>query len=392
MYKILFITTSFEQKANSAAIRNNALVKGLIQNKCKVTVLTPQWPEHMSSLFFKGQNRADIIRTYIPDLAILKKTSASGKRISNSTLSHIRGLVRDLVYYPDICKNWADLVKIENIDSYDLIISSSDLKSSHFVALKLKKQNPQIPWIQIWGDPWKEDVNLSWLHKHKAGKHEYELLKQADKVIYVSSPTKEKMSRNYPELSDKLFYIPRGYYQAIHKIKVDKNLFRVIYTGVLSTGRNVFNLLSILEEYNKEREKKIYLDFYGNYPSDIAEKIKTFPSCSVHPNIDYEKILSLYKESDALLFISNKQGSTQIPGKFFDYMGTELPMICLVEDTNNGIVQMLHSYPRCLIMQNRPEEIRKGLADIDNYLGKRYEVEQDFSPETVASEVLRLMV
>ena len=390
--KILYITTSYEQKANSASIRNNALVEGLIQNGCKVTVLTPQWPEHMRSIYFTNQNKADVIRTYIPDLSILKKTSVPGKRKSNSTLSYIRSLVRDLIYFPDICKKWKNLISVEIGDSYDLIISSSDLKSSHFVALKLKKQNPQIPWIQIWGDPWKDDVNLSWLHKRKAGKQEYELLKQADKIIYVSSLTKEKMSRNYPEISDKLFYIPRGYYKAIHKSRMDNNLFRIVYTGVLSPGRNVLNFLSALEEYNKEKEKKICLDFYGNYPSDMEEKIKKYVSCSVHSNIDYEEILSLYRESDALLFISNKQGSTQIPGKLFDYMGTELPIICLVDDINSGIVQILSSYPRCLIIQNTPNDIRRGLTNINFYLGKRYEVEPIFSPKAVASEVLKMMI
>ena len=392
MYKILFITTSFEQKANSAAIRNNALVEGLIQNGCKVTVLTPQWPEHMRSIYFTGRNKADIIRTYISDLAILKKTAVPGKRRSNSHLSRIRGLIRDLIYYPDICKNWPNLAEIGKMNSYDLIISSSDLKSSHFVALKLKQQNPLTPWIQIWGDPWKEDVNLSWLHKTKAEKHEYELLKQADKVIYVSNLTKEKMSQNYPELSDKLFYIPRGYYQAIHKKEGDKNLFRIVYTGVLSTGRNVFNLLSALEELNKKREKKVYIDFYGNYPSDMAEKIKTFSYCSVYANIDYENVLSLYEKSDALLFISNKQGSTQIPGKFFDYMGTELPIICLIEGTDSGVVKMLEQYSRCLIIPNTSEGVREGLSSIDNYLGKKYEIEKNFSPKAVASEMLKLMI
>lgn len=392
MYKILFITTSFEQKANSAAIRNNALVEGFIQNNCEVTVLTPEWPEHMRSTYFTGQNKASVIRTYVPDLIILKKTAALGNKKCSSILSRIKGFIRDLIYFPDICKNWESLVNIEIKNQYDFIISSSDLKSSHYVALKLKKQNPQIPWIQIWGDPWKDDVNLSWLHRQRAKKQEYELLKQADKVVYVSSLTKEKICLCYPELFDKFFYIPRGYYQIAHKETADNNVFHIIYTGVLSGGRNVFNFLPALEEYNKKRERKICLDFYGNYSSETAKKIESYSNCSVHPNIDYEKIITLYSCSDALLFLSNKQTSTQIPGKLFDYMGTELPIICLVEDMNSGITRILRSYPRCLIMQNTPEDIQKGLAVIDDYLGKKYEIDHSFSPKVIASEVLKLMI
>lgn len=73
-------------------------------------------------------------------------------------------------------------------------------------------------------------------------------------------------------------------------------------------------------------------------------------------------------------------------------MGTELPIICLVDDINSGIVQILSSYPRCLIIQNTPNDIRRGLTNINFYLGKRYEVEPNFSPKAVASEVLKMMI
>ena len=46
-------------------------------------------------------------------------------------------------------------------EKFDLIISSSDPKSSHLIAESLIKNNPNITnkWIQYWGDPFASDIN-----------------------------------------------------------------------------------------------------------------------------------------------------------------------------------------------------------------------------------------
>ena len=58
--RILFITSSYTPKGNSAVIRHNALVKGLIQNGCDVDVYTVKWPDENCSNFFLKENNGNI--------------------------------------------------------------------------------------------------------------------------------------------------------------------------------------------------------------------------------------------------------------------------------------------------------------------------------------------
>lgn len=55
--KILYITTSYEQKNSSAAIRNNALVNGFIDLGHDVIVLTPKWPCFSSPSFLSDKTK-----------------------------------------------------------------------------------------------------------------------------------------------------------------------------------------------------------------------------------------------------------------------------------------------------------------------------------------------
>ena len=53
MKKILFITTAYILKNSSAAIRNNSLVKGLVNLGYEVDVCTVEWPSDLRSPFLR---------------------------------------------------------------------------------------------------------------------------------------------------------------------------------------------------------------------------------------------------------------------------------------------------------------------------------------------------
>ena len=71
-------------------------------------------------------------------------------------------------------------------DSYDLVISSSDPKSSHLFVYELyqRKRLKKTPWVQIWGDPFAADItNTSLIYRWKA-KREEENVGAAEKRIF----------------------------------------------------------------------------------------------------------------------------------------------------------------------------------------------------------------
>jgi hypothetical protein len=276
--RILFITTSFEQKANSAAIRNNALVKGLIEIGHDVTVLTPAWPEHLLSHYFIASKKCKIIRIEIPRLNKLKVIHSIKIKKGNKLFSKIKKSIRELIFFPDLCKGWEKSININDYKDFDLIISSSDLKSSHYVGEKLKYAFPKKTWIQIWGDPWYFDKGINYISKMRAKKREKELLNKADKIIYTSEITKKIISNCNPILKNKIYYIPRSYYTEVRKNLSSKHdYYRIIYTGVLSQERTFEFFLEAIDIYNlHSNKKKIKVEFYGNYLPSVSQKIESF--------------------------------------------------------------------------------------------------------------------
>lgn len=390
--KILYITTSYEQKNSSAAIRNNALVNGFIDLGHDVVVLTPKWPCFFESEFLKRQNKAKVIHSKIPDLELLKFTSRGTSRKKNKILMKVRRFIRDLVYFPDMCKKWKNLISFEEIGSdYDMIISSSDLKSSHYVAQRIKKSLSNVKWIQIWGDPWGDDVTLSSLIRPIAKIAERKLIISADNIVYISELTKQKIASLYPTEAKKISFIPRSYFCEVRHGKADKNTISIIYPGELSWGRSINAFIESIEEFNKRRDKKICVKLYGNYTSDIYSELSKYEFVHINSSVEFEKILELFTSEDILLFISNGSKSTQIPGKLFDYLGTELPVICLVNSYSDKITEVLRSFKRCILVENNKYEIFKLLETIDKIASQRFAYDEDYSPSTIAKNIIKLL-
>lgn len=389
--KILFITTSFEQKANSAAIRNNALVKGLMEIGHDITVLTPTWPEHLLSHYFISNRNCKIIRIEIPRLNKLKVIHSIKIKKGDKLFSKIKKFIRELIFFPDLCKGWEKSININDYKDFDLIISSSDLKSSHYVGEKLKYAFPKKTWIQIWGDPWYFDKGINYISKMRAKKREKELLNKADKIIYTSEITKKIISNCNPILKNKIYYIPRSYYTEVRKnLSFKHDYYRIIYTGVLSQERTFEFFLEAIDIYNlHSNKKKIKVEFYGNYLPSVSQKIESFRCAKAYNSVDFEEILKLYSESDGLLFISNHHSSTQIPGKIFDYMGTELPVICLVNNYEDDLFKMLVSLSKCIVIKNDKTEILNKMPLIIEKMKNIDPININFSPTSIAQEILK---
>lgn len=393
MFKILFITTSFDQKANSAAIRNNAWVNGLSELGCNVTVYTVNWPKQMRSSFLIENSKAKIERTDLSSLEMLNITASSRVRQLPGWVCKVRHFIRDIIYFPDICKSWKKQIKCNDFIDYDIVISSSDAKSSHLAAYELLKKNKsQKKWVQIWGDPWGSDINIGITHKIPAKIYEKHLIGKADYVIYVSELTKKYIQQQYPQFADKIHYIPRGYYKEIPKKTSSSEKYTICYTGVLSNGRikRALPLISAVEEWNKQGSVKILMEFYGNYDTETIGILKGFEACRHYPNIDFEEVIEHYSTADVLLFISNGANSTQIPGKFYDYMGTQLPIICVLSETEISLSSMLSEYERCVIV-NKNSDYRHMIKTLISNKNRVYDINTEFSPKTIAARFLEIV-
>ncbi len=391
---ILYITTSYEKRADSATIRNNAWVNGLIRQGCNVTVLTVDWPENLKSQFLIKNNKAKVERTYIKGLNLLNVTTSSKSKRLPKWLTCLRHVVRDIIYFPDICRGWIRKISYD-VSKFDVVISSSDLKSSHFVADKLLRQGKYHPyWIQIWGDPWFCDINLGFVHKLSSRCYEKKLIKRANTIVYVSELTRIQMQCYYPQFAGKMHYIPRGYYMKAKKqINNDCDIYRICYTGVLSSHRlkYIMPFLEVVNDYNNGSDKKVCISFYGDYDNEVINSISAFRCCVVHNSVDYECVMELYSISDALVFVPNGSNSTQIPGKIFDYMGTQLPIVCLMDSQSSPLATILSEYSRCKILKY--DDYKGSMAMLQMLVKDRtvFDIDIDFAPEVTATKLLQII-
>lgn len=99
-------------------------------------------------------------------------------------------------------------------EEYDLAISLSFPPVSHHLLYRLlkKKHIATKRWIQIWEDPWCQDLVFRSLNDERAIKkaraEEAHLLKVAEKVIYVSPITLMHQKEIFLESSLKMNWLP----------------------------------------------------------------------------------------------------------------------------------------------------------------------------------------
>lgn len=399
--KILYITSLLSKKGSSASIRNTALINGLVDEGCELEVLTVDHSKGFEDDYLKNKlNKKVKVRKY--ELKIitnyLKKINRENtnqkvaKKSKKKLLLNIaKKLVKEVYFFPDESKEWLNYSFDEySKKNYDLIISSSDNKTSHFIAEKIiKNKVAKVKWVQIWGDPWYSDIGLKGLRKIRAYFAEKKILKKAERIFYVSKPTLKYMKEKNSEVGEKMRYIPRGYLSKIIGEKRERANYKLIYTGVINQGRNLSDLLNGIKNYNEKKIKKVKLEIYGRIDESSLREISKYKDVIHKGLVTYDKVEEKYREADALLFISNKKGSTQIPGKLYDYFGTNKSILSVVEDENDEISKFIKETKRTIVVQSKGEKIEKGLEklieEIENTIQKPLE---EYSGQEIAKKIL----
>ena len=391
--KILYVTT-YLLRNESASIRNVSLINGLIENDCDVDVVTLDYLEYLEDRFLKENisKKVKILKVPMPNFnrifsLVQKSKERENKKKKDSKLLHIKDFIKKVLYFPDVYSEAIKRVKDMNIDlrDYDYIVSSSDSKTSHFIAQKLLAINKiTIPWIQIWGDPWEDDTGLNGLNfllKYRIRKNEKRLLESAGKVFYLSPLTAEKISKKYPNISNKFFILLRSYLKTINTINNEEN-YIFSYTGTI-TNRNIEPLINSIEKYNSKNFKKIKLNFYGVNEKDSKQTILNKDFIRIFKRISFEEVLEVYKKSDVLVYIDNLYNSTQIPGKIYDYFGTNKLILSLYE--TNETKKFLEQFNRVELIENNKEfEIGEIIKKIN-----KDRILEEFSPKNIAKIFLK---
>lgn len=382
---ILFISLSPIDSTFSMSFRNRSIISGLLQLNNSIDIITVH--SKQEEFFIENLpilNNLNIVRLNSP-----KKFSRQNKNENSSKIKKIykNSIFRRIYNYfiPfDTSIFLLTKISVKSLPKkhYELIITSSDTKTSHLVPFMLKRDGLIFNrWIQYWGDPFALDITTKFIYpKSWIAKLEKIILKHADKIIYVSPITLIDQKKLFKDFSHKMVYLPIPYETTKIYPPINNKLFTIGYFGFyLQNVRNILPLYDALSSFTDD----IHLNIIG--PSDL---ILVNQKCiTVLPNSN--DISKYESEADLIVVIMNLKGG-QIPGKIFHLSGTNKPILILLDGENQlYIKEIFEKYNRFYMCLNQKDEILKSIREIRNH-NKTFHPLEDFSAKRIASHFLVL--
>ena len=374
MRKALIITYYWPPAGGPGVQRWLKFVKYLPEFDIEPIVYIPENPSYPildESLLFEVPKGLTILKQPIKEpyrfvnFFSKKKSQTISKGIiketgSQSVLEKIMLYIRGNFFIPDARKSWVKpsiqyLSKYVKENSLDLVITTGPPHSLHLIGLQLKKQL-RVEWVADFRDPWTtigyhKKLKLTEPSKLKHQELEHEVLNSADRIIVTSPSTKAefKQKTNVP-----IEVITNGYdVVKIDEAKLDTK-FTLSHIGSLLSERNPIILWQVLKDLIEENEafkNSFQLNLVGSVSEEVLESIKNYISSDCINNVGYIKhneSIKYQKKSQVLLLIEIDSEGTKsiIPGKLFEYMASNRPIIAIgpessdiehiLKETNSG--------------------------------------------------------
>lgn len=374
MRKALIITYYWPPAGGPGVQRWLKFVKYLPEFNIEPIVYTPDKPSYPiidKSLTVEVPKQITILKQPIKepykfaDFLSKRQSETISKGIiktknSQGILEKLMLFVRGNFFIPDARKSWikpsvAYLSNYIKKNGVDAVITTGPPHSMHLIGLELKDRLG-VKWLADFRDPW---TTIGYHKKLKltnssAMKHmelERNVLNNADQIITTSFTTKKE----FEQITKKpIEVITNGYdNEPVSDYVMDKK-FSLSHIGSLLSGRNPEILWQALKELIQEIEdfKMLFqLNLIGSVSEEILQMLNLYGLSDYVNEIGYishnESIVS-QKKSQVLLLIEIDSEETRgiIPGKLFEYMASNRPIIAvgpkdsdvaiILNETNTG--------------------------------------------------------
>ena len=269
--------------------------------------------------------------------------------------------VRGNLFIPDARFLWVKpsvnyLKKYIVENNIDTIVTSGPPHSLHLIGLQLKKEL-NIKWFADFRDPWTtigyhKAMKLSSYANKKHKTLEKEVLNSADTIIVTSKTTKTEFQAI---TSKPIEVITNGYdVEKIEKQTLDEK-FTLAHIGSFLSERNPRILWQALQELvieNTDFKNDFRLKLIGATSQEVLDTIASFQLNEYIQNLGYvshQEAVEHQRKSQVLLLIEINSSATKsiIPGKLFEYMVSERPIIAIgpegsdfaeiITSTNTGV-------------------------------------------------------
>ncbi len=268
--------------------------------------------------------------------------------------------IRGNVFIPDARVFWVKpsvsfLKKYLDEHQIDTLITTGPPHSLHLIGLHLKKEL-NITWLADFRDPWTtigyhNQLRLSSWASKKHKDLERKVMNSCDQIIVTSPTTKAEFEAI---TSKPIAVITNGYDVEETNAKPLDTQFTLAHIGSLLSARNPIVLWKALQELILENEAfklQFQLKLIGAVSAEVLHSITEY-GLESHVNylgyLPHDEAIVAQRSSQVLLLIEIDSEETKciIPGKLFEYMVSERPIIAIgpeqadfaqiIKETNTG--------------------------------------------------------
>jgi glycosyltransferase involved in cell wall biosynthesis len=266
--------------------------------------------------------------------------------------------LRTALMFPDIYTGWiapAVLAGLRavNATKVEAIFSSAPCWSNHLTAYCLSRIT-RLPWLAHYRDPLAvgltTEEGMSKFESRMRGILENTMLARASRVVCVTEEHSDLLRstyKNYP--AGRFLSIPNGFdcgdwegiadQPATREDSTDK--FRITYAGKLYIKRNpmpVFRALRKLIDSGEIPRDRVQFDLIGwcevtegRSVASIVEELGLQDVVRIRGILSHKQTLQELRQSDMLLLLAEEL-TMQIPGKTFEYLKAERPILALTPE------------------------------------------------------------
>lgn len=336
--------------------------------ECVTVLKTPIWEPYHLYKRFRGRKKDDKINASF--LNENKKTGITEK---------ISIWIRGNFFIPDARKFWikpsaqflSEYIRKEGID---FVISSGPPHSMHLIALKLKKQFPQLKWVADFRDPWTnidfyDKLMLTPMADNKHHRQELSVLQNADRVVSIGSEMslefKTMLEKSGHRNTEKCVVITNGYDEddlATEAVEKDTK-FSIAHIGTLVKDRNpevLWKVLAKMTAGNQSFREQLEIKLVGKVDIYVNEQLDNYGLSGYVNKIEYlphdEVILEQQRSRVLLLLVNNTKNAKGIlTGKFFEYMASRSPILA-IGPTDGDLAEIIHATKSGLISDFENEQ------------------------------------
>ncbi|KAB1071410.1 glycosyltransferase family 4 protein [Tamlana haliotis] len=277
-----------------------------------------------------------------------------------SVLEKIMLFVRGNFFIPDARVGWVKpsvkfLSKYIEKEQVDTVITTGPPHSMHLIGLQLKEKLG-VRWLADFRDPWTtigyhKQLKLTSSSEKRHKMLENQVLNAVDQIIVTSYSTKTE----FQSITDKpIEVITNGYDNEVSVAFDMDTKFTLSHIGSLLSKRNPEILWKALKELvneNTDFSKDFRLNFIGSVSENVMRSIDDIGLSDYINDVGYvshKESVVFQKKSQLLLLveINSEETKSIIPGKLFEYMVSNRPIIAvgpeqwdvkkIIKETNTG--------------------------------------------------------